>query len=219
MRVIVDDREKASEVPYELEKFGVNINYEHLEVGDYIPLPELVVERKSLRDLVKSIYDGRLFTQCSEMIKHYERALMIVEYDRLLDEVIDNPLIVYGALISIILEFNISIINSYSTRDTALILFSLANRKGKESKPMLKKIKKSNSIKNQQLTLIASLPTIGGKLAEKLLDKFGSPYAIMNANTNELANVIGYARAKKVRNIIDTIYKEKEEIFDKHWFE
>ncbi|RMF30602.1 MAG: heavy metal resistance protein CzcA, partial [Candidatus Nitrosothermus koennekii] len=65
IRIIVDDREKNSKVPDELEELGVRVEYKHLEVGDYIPLPEVVVERKSMRDLVKSIYDNRLFIQCS----------------------------------------------------------------------------------------------------------------------------------------------------------
>ncbi len=218
IRIVVDDREKDSEVPYELERLGVNINYARLEVGDYIPLPEVVVERKSMKDLIRSIYDGRLFMQCSEMIKHYERALIIVEYTNIQD-LIENPAIVYGALASIALDLNISILNAYSARDTAYILLALAKRDKDSKKPMLKKIKKSSSLKEQQLTIIASFPGIGEKLAIRLLERFNTPLAIVNANTNELARVIGYARAERLKKILESKYRVKMEEFDTHWFE
>jgi DNA excision repair protein ERCC-4 len=215
IRIIVDDREKSSKVPLELANLGARVEYKHLEIGDYIPLPEVVVERKCMRDLIKSIYDGRLFIQCSNMLKHYDKALLIVEYE---DIAIDNPLIVYGALSSIALDFDISIINSYSALDTAYTLLALAKRKRTSSKPMLKKIKKSNSLYEQQLLALAALPGIGEKSAIKLLDRFGSPLQVMNANVSELARVIGYAKASKIKKMLATSYRDNDEIFDTSWF-
>lgn len=218
IRIIVDDREKSSKVPLELTNLGVRVEYKHLEVGDYIPLPEVVVERKCIKDLVKSIYDGRLFIQCSNMLKHYDKAVIIVEHDDNIQELIDNPLIVYGALASIALDFNIPIINSYSAKDTAYILLALAKRKKESSKPMLKKIKKGNSLYEQQLALLTAFPGIGEKSAIKLLERCGTPLNIINANISELGRVIGYAKASKVKKILATNYVEKNETFDTSWF-
>lgn len=218
-RIIVDDREKNSSVPYELERLGVNVDYTHLEVGDYIPLPDVVVERKSIRDMVRSIYDGRLFMQASQMLKHYSKALIIIEYDTRLEELVDNKLVVYGALASLALEFNIPLINSYSSSDTAYILLALARRRKEYNKPMLKKIKKPDTLKEQQLALISSLPGIGEKLASKLLERFGSPIEVFNAKINELERIIGYKRAERVKNVLESKYKERREVFDTKWFE
>ncbi len=213
IRIIVDDREKNSNVPKELERLGVTIEYKHLPIGDYIPLPELVVERKSMQDLINSIYDGRLFIQSSNMLKHYEKILIIIEYEN----IIDNPLVIYGALASLVWS-NISLINSYSERDTACILFSLAKRKSILDKPLLKKIKKGNTLYEQQLSILLSLPGIGEKNAIKLLQRFGSPAGVINANISELAKVIGYTRASKLRDVLSKQFIEREERFDKHWF-
>ncbi len=215
IRIIVDDREKSSKVPLELSNMGARVEYKHLEVGDYIPLPEVIVERKCTRDLIKSIYDGRLFVQCSNMLKHYEKAVLIVEYN---DVHIDNPLIVYGALASIALDFNIPIINSYSARDTASILLALAKRKKSSSKPILKKIRKGSSLYEQQLSILVALPGIGEKSAIKLLDKFGTPLNVANANVSELARIIGYAKASKIKKVLTSIYKDRDEVFDTSWF-
>lgn len=56
-RVVADEREKASGVPEELSKLNVRVYFSRLPVADYVLSPELAVERKSVRDLVSSVYD------------------------------------------------------------------------------------------------------------------------------------------------------------------
>ena len=219
IRIIVDEREKASKVPSILKEFNVNVEFSYLQVGDYIPLPELVIERKSMKDFIRSIYDGRLFAQCSDMLKYYEKAIIIVEQSKGIDNYIDNPSIVYGALASIILDFNIPIIYTYSNQETASLLYSIARRK-KSSKPMLKRIRKRDNMKEQQLSLLASLPGIGVVLASRLLARFGSPLNVLNASIKELASVEGmsYAKALKIKKILQEKSKDDEVIYDTSWF-
>ncbi len=52
-----------------------------LEVGDYVLSPQLVVERKSLPDLVASLASGRLYHQAEVMCRHYARPLLLIEFD------------------------------------------------------------------------------------------------------------------------------------------
>jgi DNA excision repair protein ERCC-4 len=63
LRIIVDEREKKSGIPELLRSVGINLEIKTLPIGDYIVAPETVVERKSLSDLISSIFDGRLFDQ------------------------------------------------------------------------------------------------------------------------------------------------------------
>jgi len=71
----------------------------------------------------------------------------------------------------------------------------------------LRKVKKSNPVKIQQLSILASLPGIGDKLAMRLLAKFKTPIKALNASTAELARVegMGYARASKLRKVLDQV--------------
>ena len=77
-----------------------------IPIGDYIVAPETVVERKSIADLLSSIFDGRLFDQCSRLVEHYRNPILLVEgnVDEI-EELTDNPLIFYGALSTVALEF------------------------------------------------------------------------------------------------------------------
>lgn len=80
-KVIIDMREFRSELPGLLYKRGIGIDPVTLEVGDYIITPEICIERKSLADLVGSLHSGRLYTQCISMCRHYEKPMLMIEFD------------------------------------------------------------------------------------------------------------------------------------------
>lgn len=207
LRIIVDERERKSGIPDLLRAIGINIELKTLPIGDYIVAPETVVERKSIHDLVSSIFDGRLFDQCNRLKEHFQFPIILVEGN--LDEIsniTENPLIFYGAISSIALDFKIPILPTPSADHTAKLLVSLCSRKESATGPFLKKIKKSNDIQKQQLSVLSSLPGIGEKLALRLLKKFGSPLHVFSASSTELAKVdgLGLARAKKIKKMLDT---------------
>lgn len=60
MQVIVDVREFRSSLPSLLHAAGFVIVPVTLTIGDYVLSPEMVVERKSLPDLIQSFNSGRL---------------------------------------------------------------------------------------------------------------------------------------------------------------
>jgi DNA excision repair protein ERCC-4 len=219
IRIVVDEREKNSQVPDLLRMMGVFVDYEQLAVGDYIVSSETIIERKTIHDLINSVYDGRLFIQCSDLINHYSKPFIIIEgnitdldkREKLdLDSkvIVDKIRVVYDTLIKIALEFRIPILYTPSIYYTAELLIHLASNpsKDKNDGPLLKKIKKSNPFYIQQLYVLTSLPGIGTKLATRLLDKFHSPKNVLNASIAELARVpgLGNMRAEKIRKILDT---------------
>ena len=67
LRLVVDEREKKSRIPDLLKAVGINVEVKTLPVGDYIVAPETIVERKTVSDLISSIFDGRLFDQCNRL--------------------------------------------------------------------------------------------------------------------------------------------------------
>ena len=186
-----------------------------LPIGDYIVAPETVIERKSLHDLVSSVFDGRLFDQCSRLKEHFRLPIILMEgnVDEI-DEIIENPLVFYGAVSRIVLDFNIPIIPTPSATHTAKLLVSMCSTKENTTGPFLKKIKKSNDIQKQQLSSLASLPGVGDKLAVRMLEKFGSPLRVFTASSSELSKVegLGEARAKKIRNMLQTKSKHLKKV-------
>jgi len=79
LRIVVDKREKNSGIPELLKQSGVFVDFATLKVGDYIVFNNVVIERKTVSDLLSSFYDGRLFIQCSQLVKHFSSPLLIVE--------------------------------------------------------------------------------------------------------------------------------------------
>ena len=207
LRIIVDEREKKSGIPDLLKSIGLNIEMKTLPIGDYIVAPETIVERKSIRDLMASVFDGRLFDQCSRLKEHFEHPIVLMEgnVDEI-EEITENPLIFYGAISTVVLDFKIPVIPTPSAAHTAKLLVSMCSRKDTPKGPFLKKIKKSSDLQKQQLSVLCSLPGIGEKFAVRMLEKFGTPLKVFSATTADLAKVegLGEARAKKIKKTLDT---------------
>jgi DNA excision repair protein ERCC-4 len=207
LRIIVDERERKSGIPDLLKSIGLNIEMKTLPIGDYIVAPETIVERKSIRDLMASVFDGRLFDQCTRLKEHFEHPIVLMEgnVDEI-EEITENPLIFYGAISTVVLDFKIPVIPTPSATHTAKLLVSMCSRKDTPKGPYLKKIKKSSDLERQQLSSLCSLPGVGEKFAVRMLEKFGTPLKVFTATTAELAKVegLGDARAKKIKKVLDT---------------
>lgn len=206
LRIIIDEREKKSGIPKLLTAIGVNVEVKTLPIGDYIVSHETVVERKTIKDFVSSIFDGRLFDQCSRLKENYQFPIIILEgnVDEV-DSITENSLIFYGALSTIAVDFKIPIIPTPNASHTAKLLISLCSRKESIKGPLLKKIKKSNDIQKQQLSILCSMPGVGEKLAIRMLEKFGSPLRVLSASSVDLAKIpgLGEIRAKKIKKMLE----------------
>ena len=206
LRIVVDEREKKSGIPDLLRAVGINLEIKTLPIGDYIVAPETIVERKSVSDLISSIFDGRLFDQCNRLKQHFAHPVILMEGNvEEIEQIVENPLVFYGALSAVAIDFKIPIIPTPSATHTAKMLVSMCSRKEGLRGPFLKKIKKSDDIQRQQLSVLCSLPGIGEKLATRMLEKFGSPSKTLNASFADLAKVegLGEARAKKIKQMLD----------------
>ena len=223
-RIVVDERERNSKVPKFLIEDGAQIDFARLSVGDYIISPEIAIERKTISDLINSIYDGRLFIQCSDLIQFYSKPILLIEgnilnlqfenfSEKQNDEIeitVEKILQIYDALATVALIFRIPIIHSPSANYTSKFLIILLNKAIKSgitiNGPLIKRIKKGNHIQLQQLSILSSLPGVGDKLAIKLLKKFGTPSRAINASISELSLIPGFgkARAEKVKKILNS---------------
>ena len=204
----MDEREKKSGIPDLLKSIGLNIEMKTLPIGDYIVAPETIVERKSIRDLMASVFDGRLFDQCSRLKEHFEHPIVLMEgnVDEI-EEITENPShILWCTISTVVLDFKIPVIPTPSAAHTAKLLVSMCSRKDTPKGPFLKKIKKSSDLQKQQLSVLCSLPGIGEKFAVRMLEKFGTPLKVFSATTADLAKVegLGEARAKKIKKTLDT---------------
>ncbi|KAG4306343.1 hypothetical protein PORY_000331 [Pneumocystis oryctolagi] len=81
-RIIVDIREFRNPLPFLLYSNHITVIPCQLTVGDYILSPSLCVERKSIRDLICSLNNGRLYNQCEMMQQYYSTPILLIEFDQ-----------------------------------------------------------------------------------------------------------------------------------------
>jgi DNA excision repair protein ERCC-4 len=218
LRIIIDEREKKSGIPDLLRAVGVSIELKNLPVGDYIVAPETIVERKSIQDFISSVFDGRLFDQCNRLKEYFEHPIILMEgnVDQI-EDLTENPLVFYGAISSVVLYFKIPIIPTPNASHTAKLLIAMCTRQENKKGPFLKKIKKSDDLQKQQLSVLCSLPGVGEKLATRMLEKFGSPTNTLKASYTELSKIkgVGESRALRIRKMLDAENKLKKKVDQK----
>jgi DNA excision repair protein ERCC-4 len=80
--IVTDTRElKGSKIPAKLWSCGFDVNALQLEIGDYVVSNDVVIERKTVPDLISSFADGRLFKQCTNMTQHYQVVILLLEFN------------------------------------------------------------------------------------------------------------------------------------------
>ena len=213
LKIVVDFREAKSGVANVLDKLGVEVIFTMLEIGDYVVSDRLAVERKRTDDFVNSLVDGKrnLFAQLSDLTRVYEKPVLIIEGTELFTSRQINPNAIYGSLVSIAIDFGVSLLYSRDEEETAAILKMLAKREQMENKREVNPHgkKSTSTLAEQQEYLVSSIADIGPKAARNLLLHFGSVEAIMKANIRELKKVklVGPKRATKIRELIEAPYK------------
>jgi DNA excision repair protein ERCC-4 len=215
-RVVADERERASRVPEELTKLNVRVYFSRLTVGDYVLNPEIAVERKTVKDLVSSIYDSRLFYQAARLSASFAKPYLLVEGDSTeVEKAAGNLKSYYGAVAEVTLAYGLRVLFTASPRETATAIAELLGHA--RARPLTKLPSevppKARSLPQQQLYAVASLPGVGRKLAERLLQKYGTPRRVMSLTAGELAMTggIGWKRAEKIKAVLDTKYSKREE--------
>ncbi|MBI2937704.1 MAG: DEAD/DEAH box helicase [Thaumarchaeota archaeon] len=201
--IYVDTRESLLLVD-ELKKQGSRVDVKALPMGDFVLSTDVVVERKTAEDFVKSVIDGRLFNQLVAMREAYPRPLLILEGDRRKAVGIGSAAFL-GALASVVSDFQVSIFTSSDESETAQILFHIARREqmDKKKEVRIRSGRKPASISDQQKYIVAGLPGVSTVLADRFLRELKTIAKIFNAGEEELMQVggVGEKLAKRITEI------------------
>lgn len=204
----IDDRERNRDLLTVLRTMeNVELTVCRLDVGDFLLDQSVVIERKTAADFATSLIDGRLFLQASRMVKSPFRPAYIIEgsADDWRAIRVKRPAI-QGALISLMLIFDIPVLRSNAAKETAQILCYAGQqliraRNGNRIPVRQLKAKRRDTRKRR---VLQSFPGIGPDRARRLLEHFGTVRACMAAEEDTLAAIPGIGPAT-ARKIIDTV--------------
>ncbi|MDR4499674.1 MAG: helix-hairpin-helix domain-containing protein [Candidatus Scalindua sp.] len=207
VRIEVDYREKPSgilEVLY--NRNDVIVEEKKLSFGDYLINGHIVVERKTTKDFIISIIDGRLFTQASKLKKFAEKPIIVIEgRDLYRTGYAMDPQAIKGAITSLSTVWYIPVILSRDVNGTADFLTMAGIQDIEYQSLYVKRLgRKPKRLKRLKLHILQGLPQIGPKTANRMLEHFGSIEKAITADESELAGVggIGRKKASLIRKIV-----------------
>ncbi len=201
--IIVDQREKNSFIVAELIHRQAPLMFKHIEVGDYI-IGDTAIERKTLNDFISSMLSKRLMMQLQNL-KQCPKQLLLIEGEEKRINV--HPNAIRGMLLSVILDFEIPVIFSKSSEESAEFLILLDKRQTKEKKEaslIAKRI--GHTLQEKQQILLESLPGIGPATAQALLKEFKTIKKIINAKKKDLEKCLDSNKIDEMKKILEFPY-------------
>ena len=207
VRIEVDYREKPSEILVVLHNSNdVIVEEKKLSLGDYLINGHIVVERKTTKDFIVSIIDGRLFNQASRLKKFVEKPIIVIEGRGLYNTgYAMDPRAIKGAIISLSTVWYIPVILSKDVNGTADFLMMTGIQDREYQLLYVKRLgRKPKRMKRLKLHILQGLPKIGPKTANRMLEHFGSIEKVITADESELAGIegIGKKKASLIRTIV-----------------
>ncbi|KAG6991181.1 DNA repair protein rad16 [Physcia stellaris] len=221
-RVVVDVREFRSSLPSLLHGNSMIVIPCMLTVGDYVISPNICIERKSVRDLISSFKNGRLFTQAETMLQHYKNPMLLIEFDQnksfTLDPFADahsstsslstaqNPSDLQSKLVLLTLAFpRLKIIWSSSPYETAKIFEEL--KKLQEEPDPIKAVQVGlvageepgdQSFNQTPQEMLRAVPGVSGKNYQRLTLEVGTLQEVANLTEEEMDPFVGREAGRQI---------------------
>ena len=213
--IIVDSREAstAAKIVKGLVERGVKVKTATLEKGDYILSDQCAVERKTVTDFVYTLTRRYLFEQLFRLKDAYPKSLILLEgYLPIIYKFSHiQPAAIWGAMFNLA-KNGIAMVNTKSYKESIDFLYVAARQEQTIEKrtPVIHPFKKTDTISEAQVFLVASLPNIGREKATAILKSYQTP---LNAFINvddwpKTVYGLGPVISNKVKQVLSTPYKE-----------
>ena len=202
--MIVDTREAELIRLFTDEK--VEIEVKQIPVGD-IWIGDLIIERKSIRDLEASILDGRYREQRGRILAYCQdnktQPMYILEGGLHSHTGRLQTSAIMKFINRLIFHYQIPVTQTSSVKETAELLRAIAEQQQEKPESLQRKTelikvadgfhtqKKSNAQDPKQFAIasLSQCPGVSVKMAESLVTTFGSLKGVMDAPVKDIENV------------------------------
>ncbi len=215
--IIVDTREAsaAPKIIKGLTELGTQIQRETLQKGDYIISDRVAIERKTVHDFVYTLTRRFLFEQLFKLKEAYTKPFILIEgYMPIVYKFSKiQPASVWGAMFALAKQ-GINMIHTNSYKETIDFLYTAAKQEQivEKRKPVVHPIKPTETLQDQQVFFLASLPVIGREKAITLLESYQTPMnALLNVdNWKKEAYGLGPIITEKVKQVLYTSHAQQK---------
>jgi len=202
--MIVDTREAELIKLFTDEK--VDIEVKQLSVGD-IWIGDLIIERKSIRDLEASILDGRYREQRGRILAYCQenktQPMYILEGGLHSHTGRLQTSAIMKFINRLIFHYQIPVVQTSSIKETAELLRAITEQQQEKPESLQRKTelvkvadgfhtqKKCNAQDPKQFSIasLSQCPGVSVKMAESLVTAFGSLKGVMDASVKDIENV------------------------------
>ncbi|MHB8565800.1 MAG: DEAD/DEAH box helicase [Nitrososphaerales archaeon] len=208
--IIFADTREIPELVEKLRYRGAQVEVKQLDIGDFVVSSDIVIERKTLDDFVKSIFDGRLFQQLANMNEKYSRPILVIEGEKKRHVEGIGESAFYGALASVLADFKVPIFFASNQTEVTEIIYHIARREQIEKKrdARIREGRKPATFSENQLYVISGIPGVSNVLADRLLSKLESVEKVFSTSELDLLKVdgIGGVLARRIRELATAKY-------------
>ena len=207
--LVYADTREISDLVEKIRQRGSRVEVKQLDFGDFVLSSDIVVERKTVDDFVKSIYDGRLFKQLASMSEKYSKPILVVQGDRKKLSGIGESAF-YGALASVLADFRVPIFFALNEKEVSEIIYHIARREQIEKKheTRIREGRKPATLSENQRYVVSGIPGVSGVLADRLLTEMETVEKLFSTSELDLAKVpgIGDVMARRIRELATAKY-------------
>ncbi len=213
VEIVIDQRELDSTIARQLSaQEDIQTRLETLDIGDYVCSDRVAVERKTVEDFLSTLVgeERSLFDQITELTNNYPRAVVLIEGAGLYERRNVHPNAIRGALTSLAVDFDVSVLRSTDEDDTVALLSTIAEREQAERDRTVRVHgdKQAKTLAEQQEYVVASIAEIGPVTARSLLSELGTVEAVLTADRDTLMEVngVGAVTADRIREVVASEY-------------
>jgi ERCC4-type nuclease len=194
----VDDREaRSAKVASQLAGMNdVLVVVKRLRTGDYLIEGKAMLERKRIPDFLESLQQGRLFAQTGRLAASPVRPFLILEgQSREWRGAGVNRDGIQGALVSLAITFGIPVLRAQDEAESAKRILITARQIQATSRAVIRRpSRRVRGKRARQIHILTGIPKVGAARAQRLLERFGTPEAVMTASPEALAEVKGIGK-------------------------
>ena len=205
--IIVDKRERKSQISKILQDLGAIVVEAQLPAGDYLLSSAVAVERKRGDDFYGSLFSGsnqtNVFEELVRLADSVESPMLILEEFQLMfkrgEDMINS---LYGALVSIASRMQIPILPTRNSSDTGIVLYRIAKQQQVDIKShaIARRAPKEMTLRDRQSYFMEGFYNVGPTKAESLLDEFKTPIKFITALLNTEVTYTKTGKPKGIEN-------------------